>query len=147
METIELRATVKNGNLEIYNKKYITHLLDKLEGKPLALVIGLNSPKRSVQQNRWYWGVAIPCVLENLKEMTGTVYEKEEINDYNISQILRPSLTTKDVLGQSIISYKSKRTSEMNVKEFNSFKEELQAHWAERGVVIPDPNQKEFIND
>jgi len=35
----------------------------------------------------------------------------------------------------------------MTTKEFSEFVIKIQQHWAERGLVIPDPEQKEFLND
>ena len=54
---------------------------------------------------------------------------------------------TRDVLDRQVITYEVKRVSAMTTKEFSEFVINIQQHWAERGLVIPDPEQKEFLND
>ena len=64
-----------------------------------------------------------------------------------VTELLRPRIMTRDVLDRQVITYEVKRVSAMTTKEFSEFVIKIQQHWAERGLVIPDPEQKEFLND
>tara|TARA_R100000231_G_scaffold82771_1_gene63223 strand:+ start:199 stop:642 length:444 start_codon:yes stop_codon:yes gene_type:complete len=147
MKNIELRATVKNGSLQILKNDYIKPILQSMENKELVVVLNEYHQKRTTQQNRWYWGVVIPTIIQFVKEESSREYEKEDIHDYNVTELLRPRIHTRDVLDRQVITYEVKRVSAMTTKEFADFVERLQQHWAERGLVIPDPDQKEFLND
>jgi len=107
----------------------------------------LYKPKRSNKQNNWYWGPCMATIIEDIKEQTGDKYTKEEIHDWNMAKVIKPKLETREMLGQTIVIYKTKSTAEMTTEEFIEFKDIIQRYWAERDIVIPDPEQKVFIND
>jgi hypothetical protein len=122
-------------------------ILESMEGKELVVTLSEYQTKRTVQQNRWYWGVVIPTIIRFLLEESSREYTKEDIHDYMVTELLRPRINTRDILDRQVITYEVKRVSAMTTKEFADFVEKIQQHWAERGLVIPDPGQKEFLND
>ena len=118
-----------------FNKKY----LKKYVGKDVEVEIRLTSKTRSQKQNRWYWGVAIPTIIKWQLEQEGIEYTKDEIHYFILKNIVRPEVKVHPVMGEQVIIHKSKTTSQMNTKEFNAFKENLQLYFAERAIEIPDP--------
>lgn len=107
----------------------------------IEMEIGARKNKRSIQQNRWYWGVAIPIIIDGIKEQTGEKYTKEDIHEFILNNVIKPRVVTKEVLGETIIVHKVKRTSDMTTDEFSDFKEKLQKFWAERHIDVPDLNE------
>lgn len=118
-----------------FNKKY----LKKYVGKDVEVEIRLTSKTRSQKQNRWYWGVAIPTIIKWQLEQEGIEYTKDEIHYFILKNIVRPEVKVHPVMGEQVIIHKSKTTSQMNTKEFNAFKDNLQLYFAERAIEIPDP--------
>jgi len=51
----------------------------------------------------------------------------------------------KPIFNMPCTIYKIKRTSEMNTIEFMEFKDKIQMYWAQMDLVIPDPDQTDFI--
>ena len=147
MKQLELRGTIKDGSLRLNKHDYIKPILKSLEGKELVVNLSVYHTKRTTQQNRWYWGVVIPTIIRYLLEESDKEYTKEDIHDYMVTELLRPRIMTRDVLDRQVITYEVKRVSAMTTKEFSEFVINIQQHWAERGLVIPDPEQKEFLND
>ena len=39
-------------------------VIERVGDGEIELIIGKPQRKRSIQQNRWYWGVAIPTIIE-----------------------------------------------------------------------------------
>lgn len=143
---VKLLAQIIDGTLKIINPSIAKGKLSQYEGKLVNLNISKHTSKRSDKQNAWYYGVAIPCVINHIKETTGETYSKEDIHDWHLSKVVRPKIETKEMFNQTIVIYKTKRTSDMTTVEFTDFKEAIQMYWAERECIVPDPNQEEFIN-
>lgn len=58
------------------------------------------------------------------------------------------NLVVKEIFDKRVISNSEyKTTSKLTTKEFNLMKEKIQKFWSEKGCVIPDPNQNNFISD
>lgn len=127
--------------IRIDGMRYNGSVLEGFVGKELSITIDTKKKPRSVQQNAWFWGVAIPTIIARLKEFDGEEYTKEVIHEYILTQIIQTSGKVVRILGTPIVSYDNKTTSKMNTTEFNAFKDELQKFFAERDIQIPDPNE------
>jgi len=125
--------------IQIYDLRFNRKYLDKYAGKDVEVEVRLASKTRSQKQNRWYWGVAIPTIIKWQLEQEGIEYSKDEIHYFILKNIVKPEVKVHPVMGEQVIIHKSKTTSQMNTKEFNAFKENLQLYFAERDIVIPDP--------
>jgi len=102
---------------------------------------------RSNAQNRWYWGMAIPAIARQIKELTGESYTKEELHKYNLQEVCKVPHTIREILGKTVIIFQDKSTKSMSTQEFNDFKSLLQGYYAERDIIIPDPMQENFLNE
>tara|TARA_R110002074_G_scaffold51280_1_gene129710 strand:+ start:1555 stop:1977 length:423 start_codon:yes stop_codon:yes gene_type:complete len=125
--------------IQLYDLRFNAKYLEKYVGKDVELEIRLASKTRSQKQNRWYWGVAIPTIIKWQLEQEGIEYTKDEIHYFILKNIVKPEVRVHPVMGEQVIIHKSKTTSQMNTKEFNAFKDNLQLYFAERAIDIPDP--------
>ena len=140
--TGEIREGITEGIvLKIDGMRYNRSVLENFVGKELTITIDEKKKPRSVAQNAWYWGVAIPTIIAHLKEFDGVEYDKDVIHEFVLNEIIRRDAKVHRILGRPVITYDNKTTSKMNVSEFGQFKNELQMYFAERDIQIPDPNE------
>jgi hypothetical protein len=145
---IYLKAHIdKNGCLVVENNDQASAYLYPHKDNEVIIRITPYERKASNRQMRWYWGVAVQTIIAEHKERTGEVLSKDEVHAYNLSEIVKPKMRTKEVLGQTVIQIDEFSLSKMNVKEFNVFKDKLQMYWAEKDIDIPDPNENELLNE
>ena len=127
--------------IKVDGMRYNKSILEKYVGKEITISIGTVVKKRSLQQNNWYFGVAIPTIIAQLKEYDGVEYDKDVIHEFVLNEIIRRDAKVHRILGRPVITYDNKTTSQMNVSEFSQFKNELQMYFAERDIQIPDPGE------
>ena len=129
----QLFSGVKNGKL--VHRERFDELLKYFEGK--KVIITLDNPKRrSKEQNAYYFGV----VLKLLADHTGyTTDEMHEICKYKFLGI-----DNKEIEGESIPIINSSRT--LSTSDFMGYIEEIKQWAATLNVVIPDPNQEDFLD-
>ena len=144
---IYLKATIENGNLVVLNSGKVSSHLRQYEGKDLVVSVREYKKKATERQIRWYWGVAIQTIIAGHKKATGEVLDPDEVHAFNMNSIVKPKIRTKEVMGVTIIQVDDFSLSKMNTKEFCVFKDKLQLFWAEKDIIIPDPNQENFLND
>ena len=144
----EFSGTVdKNGRIIINNLERVKGLLLQYKDKEIQVSVKKANKRRSAKQNRWYWGVAIKTIQEELLRIEGEPYEKEDIHHYILSEVVKTKFRTKEVMGKLITYSETKSTSSMTTKEFETFKFQLQVHFANRGIDIPEPNEDCYTND
>lgn len=144
----ELKGTIdKNGQIVVNNHERVKGMLLQHEGKEIQISIKKHCKKRSSKQNKWYWGVAIKTIQEELLRIEGEPYEKEDIHHYILSEIVKAKFRTKEVMGKVITYAETKSTSAMSTKDFDLFKFKLQVHFANRGIDVPDPNEDCYTNN
>jgi len=144
----EFSGTVdKNGKIIINNLERVKGLLLQYKDKEIQVSVKKANKRRSAKQNRWYWGVAIKTIQEELLRIEGEPYEKEDIHHYILSEVVKTKFRTKEVMGKLITYSETKSTSSMTTKEFETFKFQLQVHFANRGIDIPEPNEDCYTND
>jgi len=137
----------KNGQIVINNHDFVKSMLMQYKDKEIQITIKKANKRRSAKQNRWYWGIAIKTIQEVLLEREGEPYEKEDIHHYILNEIVKAKFRTKEVMGKLVTYSETKSTSAMTTKEFNTFKFQLQVHFANKQIDIPDPNEDCYINN
>lgn len=148
MKNFELKGKLcDNGSIVLDNWNDIKEALNKLINADLSVKISKNIKHRSVQQNRYYWGVVIPTIIAGIKEQEGIRYSPEEIHLIICKLILKIQYKVIEYEGETIITLNNKRTSEMTTEEFVEFINDIQQHFAERDIIIPDPKNENFFND
>jgi len=131
----------KSLAVKLDGMRYNSSVLESLLGKELTVSIDTKKKPRSVRQNAWYWGVAVPTIIARLRDFDGEDYTKEVIHEYILQEIIHTDGNVVRVLGRPIITYSGKTTSQMNTEEFNQFKLKLQEFFAIKDIQIPDPNE------
>ncbi len=132
-----LTFRVENG-LPKWVLAEIEELCQGMEGKRIALTLREQKVRRSGNQNRYYWGIVIPKVLEmfteagnNLDPETVHGFLKEHIGGL-VTVILDPAGKRKSVVGS---------TTALSTAEFELYLEKVRAWAAEFGTQIPLPNE------
>jgi hypothetical protein len=129
-------ATVQGGKLYIRNRRAFDQQIAQMrEGWEIELTVKRRRATRSIEQNRYYWGV----VVELISEHTG--YTPDEMHDVLKALFIPKRLALQDgngVVQNEIVIGGSTRT--MNKLEFGDYIESIRRWAAETlDVVIPDP--------
>lgn len=110
--------------------------LRSLAGKTLDIVFKVHRSQRSIDQNAWEWGVAIPILAEHL----GYDLDEHEALHYAL---------VDECFGRSWDERLKRdmpnvRSSKLNTEQYSKYMEWL-VRWAarEHGCVIPLPNESE----
>lgn len=110
--------------------------LQALEGQRVEAVIRIRKKKRSLDQNAWLWGVAIPLLAESLGY---DQHEHEQLHYQLLAECFGSAYDQR--FGREVPRVTSSRLS---TKEFSDYMEWL-VRWAavEHGCIIPLPNESE----
>ena len=119
-------ANVKGGMLQDHVKNDIARYLSVIKDGPIRIIITKYKRKRTLPQNRYYWGV----VIKILSNHTG--YTDDEMHDALKWLFLR---VKRDGLPDTCGS-----TKKLNTDDFNEYLDKIKI-WAstEMGCYIPDP--------
>ena len=167
------RARVTDaGKLQIMDRRSdYARLLQRLKGKIVDVTVRRHREKRSLAQNAWWWGVAIPLIADHLgydqHEHDGLHYELVKIHwgvtyggsqsgktNLQLAEELRvlihdaghldgvEALLTEAALRLTALPRANKRSSELETPEFSAMMEWI-VRWAadEHGIVVPLPNE------
>ena len=128
-----LHAKVEDGKLIFFDPEKFRRLLESLSG-PIELVFRKVKSPRSSQQNRYYWGVIVKILADELG------YSPEDVHFALRMRFLAPPEGQKGK--ESLVLPKS--TTALSTKEFEGYQEEIR-RWAAEflGISIPDPNEVE----
>lgn len=136
MTAIVTTALVKDGKLDLRNRKRFSEQLGRLKDGAVQITIERIHATRSIPQSRWYWGV----IVEMLSEHTG--FSPDEMHEVLKAKFLPKKLAVQDgngeIRGEFVIGG---TTTSLNKIEFGEYCEAIR-RWAaeELDVVIPDPD-------
>ena len=125
------RVTDK-GKLELSNPDGFKAEVSKLAGKRVYLTVQDDRPKRSNDQNEYYWGLCLKLISDH----TGhTVDELHDILKYKFL-----GAEEKTIAGETVKILKS--TTKLNTLQFEEYLGRIR-EWASTklNVVIPLPNE------
>lgn len=110
--------------------------LSKLAGKRVDVVVKVHRNQRTLDQNAWHWGVAIPIIAEELG------YDKDEHDTLHYALVDLCFGTKFDQ--RSGLTVPNVRSSLTDTAQFAEFMEWL-VRWAarEHGIVVPLPREVE----
>lgn len=120
---------VKSGKVILDLRSEFDRYVSSFEGKRVQLVLKKYKTKRSIEQNKYYWGVIIKILSEELG------YFPEEIHDACRFKFLRVSGRVLSI---------ARSTTELTTIEFEIYQEQIRI-WAltELQIKIPLPNEVE----
>ena len=139
MKNLMFKGKYSNGKIQFYSHDYVSRQLEQLEGKDVYCSVQEKQPKRSIKQNNWYFGVAVPMIQNFLLETQGEKYSKDDVHQYHLNTVVKPVIEMKAIFDKPCTIYHIKRTSDMSTVEFMEFKEKVQMYWAAFDLFIPDP--------
>lgn len=142
MKPIKIYTGITNGKPQ--DKEGLENAFKYFEGLGVDITIERHKTRRTNPQNKYWWGCVLPLIVNYLEETEGLVYSSEEIHEYYIQ---KGYFGYKKILIHGEETEIPKRSSESTTLEFSNAKERLQLEWAERNLIIPDPNQKDFLED
>ena len=74
---------VENGQIKIYSRETMRKdAADFFEGEEIEFTIQKKKKKRSNRQVRYYWGVVVALVREELREKWGKQFEPQEVHEF-----------------------------------------------------------------
>lgn len=121
-------AKVKDGKLDMYNKEKFVEWFKTLEGKEVEVTVEKKKKTRTIQENRYYWGI----MLDILSSHTG--YETDEMNEIIKYKFLQVD-DGKNTYCRS--------TKNLSTVEFEELMSRIR-RWAssELSLWVPAPNEK-----
>ena len=102
---MEFISKIEKGKLSFLKESKIKSFLQSLEGKDVIINIKKHKKNRSNAQNRWYWGVALKKITEDLYNIQGELFTKEEIHAYHKAVVTSSKFNTLNVLGHEVIVF------------------------------------------
>lgn len=124
---------VEHGRLHLDEPSRYNEYIKGFEGKTVIMSVRRHRKNRSLEQNRYYWGVVIKLLAD------GFGYETEEMHDALKFQFLRVPAEP----GRPLETVRS--TASLTTVEFMDYIAAIQ-RWAatEFCIFIPDPGQVEY---
>lgn len=122
---------IRDKKLVLEDKSGFQRLVEKYEGREVVLTLKPASTVRSTAENRYYWGVVIRMVAEDMAVIP------DEAHDFLKSLFLKVGVEVRGKRYEIIRS-----TTMLSVAEFEDYVEKCR-QWAavELNIVIPMPNE------
>ena len=130
-------AKVTNGKFPESEAKMIGHRIKEFDGKFLTIELREFHPTRSNQQNRFVFGVIYPAIKAHLQKF-GAVMSIEEIHEFTVARVW--CHTQAVVMPDGEVYTKRLSSTKLSKAEWQEFIEVTRAYWAERGLMLPHPN-------
>ena len=123
------------GLLVMDRPKDYAHHVRRLAGQYVEVIVRKQRVKRSLPQNKWHWGVAVPMIAEKCG------YDRHEHERMHYELVALCFGTTR---GKNGVEIPNKQSSELTTADFSKLME-WEVLWAaiEYDLVIPLPNEVE----
>jgi len=121
------RAKIENGELTHYSEETYNEYLKTLNGF-VNVIVRKPSSKRSTQLNKYYWGVVVK-LLGNELGLTAPEMHKDLKEQF---------IGLRKIDGDCLTSTK------MSNKQFKDYLDEIKIFYAQQEIVIPDPNDVDY---
>lgn len=118
------RGRIHDGKIELRERSRFAGLIAALDGYEIVLTLKKYRKTRSLQQNKYLWGVVYPIFAEHLG------YEREELHDAMRMLFLRRH-------EEKFVTVAS--TTSLNTLEMTEYIENIRRLAAEDNCYIPDP--------
>ena len=123
-----------------YSKRLLYANLSKLSGE-YSLDVRKKKDKRSVAFNRYYWGVVLKMIVEEVQGVDDGI-DKDRMHEIMKYTFLKEEYANP-VTGEIVVSMKD--THDMPTEDFKRYVESVRG-WAYSflGIVIPLPDEVEY---
>jgi hypothetical protein len=123
-----------SGRFDELSKQALDNLPDG------AYIIEKKKNKRTNPQNRYWRGVVVKKVTDYLRDL-GNDVDEDDVHEILTKHYL-PEIEI-EINGR--IYKRQKRISDCNTVEFSEVKDRVQMAFSHVDVIIPDPNQEDFL--
>lgn len=136
MAIIKHYGEIEQGKLLVYNRQRLNSDIAQMKDCEVEITIKRKG-RRSLQQNRYYWGCVIPEILNDLKRR-GNDFDADTMHEYLKQQFNYDKVIIEET-GQ--VLEMPKKTSELNTEEFTEYLFKI-TQWAAEtlSLYIPEPN-------
>lgn len=120
---MKYQGTIKldNGVLKLVNKAEMLKFAQSLNCKEFTFTLEKKRNKRSNEQNRYYWGVVVPLVLQGLTEL-GNIVNLESTHDF-----IKSEFNYKEIVNENTGEIKKlpNTTTQLSKTEFSEMIERV----------------------
>lgn len=147
MQELIFKAEVdENGKLsKIHQKSLFNETLSHYAGKSIRIKIAKWTKPRSLPQNRYYFGVLIPQVIDALVE---NGIDRYDLNTEVVHDMLKLKFLKKDLISEhgEVIEI-VQNTSKLTTEEFSLYIDQIVRWCAETlSYVVYLPNEQSMLN-
>jgi len=132
-------ARVKSGKLTFKQRSVFLDDVSKLKDGDYVVTVENRKKTRSIEQNRYYWGVVVPLVKEGLNDI-GYKLTTEAVHEF-----LKGQFNVKEIVNEKSgeILKAVGSTTELTTSGMMEYFAQIQ-QWATEylNIYIPDPNQQ-----
>lgn len=140
---ISINTRIEGGKLK-RNNRLIKHAIQEFEGKEIEIIFKRKYKQRSLQQNRFYFGVILEFFQQLFLDAWGEIKSKEEIHEIlkftcNYEEKINP------VTGEIIRIAKS--TTELTTSGWMDYELQLKQFAMDYfNAVLPEPDSQTTLN-
>ena len=122
--------------------EFMTQRLKELKPGTYVWEIKRDYRQRSNPQNKYYWGVVIPIVLEGLKGVGYEVEDEDDAHEVIKAVFFKRKIKLKGRRGRPKELNVSGSTANASTQEFEERMEQIRRWGSEfLGIYIPEPNE------
>ena len=141
MKSVYALGNIEKGKLTLRNRQIFSEELKGLNGDVTVTVVE-GRGKRSTRQNAYLWSVVYKLIAQYMTELTGEVYDEEDIHAYYKDKFL--SKKKHFIMGLEECDIETASTTKLNTKEFEEYAENIRRFASmELQIDIPSPNEYE----
>lgn len=133
-------VTADGKTVKLQDRESFARFAKTFAGKDIEIELRKRKTKRSIDQNKWLWGRALPLIADSCG------YDEHEHEELHY-ELLAVRFGTKEipprVPGGPPMVMPAQTTSGMTVEEFSDYMEWLVRYAAQSlGVVVPLPSER-----
>lgn len=140
-QEIEYSGVISKGHLPLLVRHDISNTLKKFEGKRINISIAESQRKRTLRQNRYWFGILRKHVVPVFRDY-GDNWDEFSVHEYVMKQLGYQEILT-DHKGNDFVSRTS--SSKFTTKQWEDYMQRARAYLAtEHGIGLPLPNEVEI---
>jgi len=141
---LEATGIVSDGILKIHHRKVFDAMLLHFNNKEVCIEVFKKKKRRSTPQNKYYWGVIIPCIQNGFFETQGEWLNINNTHEFLKSNFNYKELTNKDT--GEVLKLGLTTTTKTTI-EFEEYLDKCRAFANEfLNIKIPLPNEQSIID-
>jgi hypothetical protein len=127
---------------KVHQKTYFDDFLKQFAGKSVKVTVEKWKKQRSLNQNSYYWGCVLPCVIDGMVDVG---YPRSELSAVLVHDFLKAKFVKKEVINEQtgeVISMIGS-TSALSTTDMMTYIDDIKI-WASEflGIYIPEPMEQ-----